>query len=104
MIDNFREQLNKLNEPQLKGKMLSDNEFERLKIDLFKNNTVYKAASNKQIEFFNDLTTGDEIKLQTFMEKLEDGYVFTSAGIKNLLEGDFYSWYSDGKQLNNRIY
>ena len=38
------------------------------------------------------------------MSNLEDGYVFSSGGIKNLLEGDFYSWYADDNQWNKEIF
>lgn len=63
-----------------------------------------KLAFNDDIKFFSDLSIVDKIQLQGFTEKLEDGYVFTSGGIKNLLEGDFYSWYSDKNQWNDTIY
>lgn len=59
---------------------------------------------NEEIMFFSDLSMVHSTQLQKFMEKLEDGYVFSSGGIKNLLEGDFYSWYSDKNQWNKDIY
>lgn len=34
---------------------------------------------------------------------MEDGYVFSVSGIRNLLEGDFFSWYSDFYQWNDEI-
>ena len=58
---------------------------------------------NEEIKFFSDLTQIDSQKLNEFMRKLEDGYVFSSGGIRNLLEGDFYSWYSDKNQWTEDI-
>ncbi len=58
---------------------------------------------NEDIKFFSDLSIINSKKLNNFMEKLEDGYVFASGGIKNLLEGDFYSWYADKNQWSEEI-
>lgn len=43
---------------------------------------------------YSDLTKITASDLQDFLEKLEDGYVYRSNKIINLLEGDFFSWYS----------
>lgn len=61
---------------------------------------ISNIAFNEEIMFFSDLSIVDSHKLQEFMEQLEDGYIFANGGIKNLLEGDFYSWYSDKNQWN----
>lgn len=63
-----------------------------------------KLAYNDDIMYFSDLSIVDSQMLQEFMIKLEDGYVFSTGGIKNLLEGDFFSWYSDLNQWNNQMY
>ncbi|MCT8621631.1 SAM-dependent methyltransferase, partial [Glaesserella parasuis] len=65
---------------------------------------IQTLSFSEDVKFFSDLSVIDSIKLQRFMEKLEDGYVFSSGGIRNLLEGDFYSWYSDKNQWNQKIY
>lgn len=65
---------------------------------------ITKLSYNKDIQIFSDLSIVTEEQLQEFMEKLEDGYVFSSGGVRNLLEGDFYSWYSDHNQWNSEIY
>ncbi|WP_187765030.1 Eco57I restriction-modification methylase domain-containing protein [Glaesserella parasuis] len=65
---------------------------------------IQTLSFSEDVKFFSDLSIIDSIKLQRFMEKLEDGYVFSSGGIRNLLEGDFYSWYSDKNQWNSKIY
>ena len=47
---------------------------------------------------YSDLTKITPSDLQKFLESLEDGYVYTSSNIINLLEGDFFSWYSTHEQ------
>jgi methylase of polypeptide subunit release factors len=44
-----------------------------------------------------------EANLRIFCEALEDGEIFRNIGIVNLLEGDFFSWYSSPTQWNNDI-
>jgi len=59
---------------------------------------ISKLAYNDDIMYFSDLSEITPDDLQRFIEKLEDGYVFSAGGIRNLLEGDFFSWYSDINQ------
>lgn len=47
---------------------------------------------------YSDLTKVTASELQGFLENLEDGYVYRSSYIINLLEGDFFSWYSTKEQ------
>jgi len=47
-----------------------------------------------------DLTNVSSIDLQNFLEQVENGYVYRCSNIINLLEGDFFSWYTDEKQWN----
>jgi len=58
---------------------------------------VTKIEFNKDIEYFSDLSNIDSDTLRKFIEYIEDGYVFQTGGIRNLLEGDFFSWYCDAK-------
>jgi hypothetical protein len=41
--------------------------------------------------------------LRIFCAKLENGDIFRSRGILNLLEGDFFSWYADRSQWNDAV-
>jgi hypothetical protein len=52
---------------------------------------------------WNDLLIAESEPLRVFCEELEDGAIFRKLGILNLLEGDFFSWYADNKQWNEKI-
>lgn len=52
---------------------------------------------------YKSLTTATPDVLRSFCANLEDGELFRQIGIINLLEGDFFSWYSDGRQWNDKI-
>ena len=52
---------------------------------------------------FESLATTDESALRQQLVALEDGAVFRRYGITNLLEGDFFSWYSSTEQWNAEI-
>jgi len=54
---------------------------------------VTKIEFNQNIEYFSDLSAIDSKTLREFIQYIEDGYVFQTGGIRNLLEGDFFSWY-----------
>ena len=54
---------------------------------------VTKIEFNKNIEYFSDLSKIDLDTLRQLIQYIEDGYVFQTGGIRNLLEGDFFSWY-----------
>jgi hypothetical protein len=47
---------------------------------------------------FKSLAGSTASALRMFCSRLEDGEVFRDLGILNLLEGDFFSWYSDPQQ------
>lgn len=64
---------------------------------------ISKLAYNDDIMYFSDLSEVTSTDLQKFIAKLEDGYVFSAGGIRNLLEGDFFSWYSDINQWDDDI-
>ncbi len=53
---------------------------------------------------YSDLTKVSALELQEFLEKLEDGYVYKSSNIINLLEGDFFSWYSTKEQWDEKLW
>ncbi len=55
------------------------------------------------IQNFKALLNADSTVLRSFCANLEDGEVFRQLGILNLLEGDFFSWYSDGNQWNDDL-
>ncbi len=59
--------------------------------------------NDSNLKYFSDLTKVDSRTLQQFAERLEDGYVFSTGGIRNLLEGDFFSWYADEYQWNKEL-
>lgn len=52
---------------------------------------------------FNALAGAESDALRVACESLEDGEVFRSLGIGNLLEGDFFSWYADDAQWTDEI-
>lgn len=62
-----------------------------------------KIRYSEELRYFSDLSKVDDSTLQVFTEQLEDGYIFNTGGIRNLLEGDFFSWYSDNKQWDLEI-
>jgi len=64
---------------------------------------VTKIEFNKNIEYFSDLSDIDSDTLRQFIEYIEDGYVFQTGGIRNLLEGDFFSWYCDQEIWSNEL-
>ncbi len=52
---------------------------------------------------YKDLLRADSESLCIACEQLEDGEMFRQLGIINLLEGDFFSWYSAAEQWNENI-
>lgn len=52
---------------------------------------------------FKSLASADSDSLRVFCADLEDGAIFRSLGILNLLEGDFFSWYSDEQQWDSLL-
>ena len=62
-------------------------------VKLIATKVITKIEFNKDIEYFSDLSNIDNSTLRQFIEYIEDGYVFQTGGVRNLLEGDFFSWY-----------
>lgn len=60
--------------------------------------TRLSTTDEGDIVYFSDLTKVDSEQLRCFMENLEDGYSYAIGGIRNLLEGDFFSWYTSEDQ------
>lgn len=52
---------------------------------------------------FENLAQADYVALRQQLVSLEDGAIFRSYGITNLLEGDFFSWYSTAEQWDLNI-
>jgi hypothetical protein len=64
--------------------------------------TKISGSSQDEVVYFSDLTQIDSNKLREFMGNLEEGYTFSIGGIRNLLEGDFFSWYADENQWTEK--
>jgi len=64
---------------------------------------VSKIQFNRSLIAFNDLASSDSGSLRIQMHELEEGALFRNIGIGNLLEGDFFSWYSSEDQWNKPI-
>lgn len=52
---------------------------------------------------FESLASADSEALRLHLVDLEDGAIFRNYGITNLLEGDFFSWYSTNEQWSSDI-
>lgn len=57
----------------------------------------------RKLEDYECLLDADSKALRAFCASLEDGGLFRSLGILNLLEGDFFSWYADRGQWSRDI-
>lgn len=55
---------------------------------------ISRLGFKKNLVEFNKLATMEHKSLRLQMNSLEEGALFRSMGIGNLLEGDFFSWYS----------
>jgi hypothetical protein len=53
---------------------------------------------------FADLLTLNKKDLQKKIENIENGDIFRDIGFSNLLEGDFFSWYSNEDNWDDEIY
>lgn len=65
---------------------------------------VDKLEYNDATKNYYDLSNITSSEMQVFFEKMEDGYSYKSNNITNFLEGDFFSWYSDKEQWNNKFW
>lgn len=55
------------------------------------------------LQDYKSLTKASSDVMRVFCATLEDGELFRQIGILNLLEGDFFSWYADDNQWNEKI-
>lgn len=67
-------------------------------------NVLDTVISNSGKISYYDLCQYPSRKLQEFMEYMEDGYTYRNNTVTNLLEGDYFSWYSDQQQWNDEIW
>jgi len=67
----------------------------------------YKVVSDTMfgtsLQDYKSLLSSDDDTIQAFCANLEEGDLFRQVGILNLLEGDFFSWYSDRDQWNPEV-
>lgn len=59
---------------------------------------------NSETNDYHDLLNLNSSQMQYFFKKIEDGYSYNSMGIRNFLEGDFFSWYADANQWSDDFY
>ncbi len=57
----------------------------------------------KVLTAYHSLLRANSSSLRAGLARLEDGEIFRDMGILNLLEGDFFSWYSDRQQWTDDI-
>lgn len=67
-------------------------------------NVLDTVDSNTGKISYYDLSNFTSKQLQEFMEYMEDGYTYRNNSVTNLLEGDYFSWYSDRQQWNDDIW
>ena len=65
---------------------------------------VDKLNFNAETHEYHDLSNLTFEKTRTFFQNMEDGYSYTSMGIRNFLEGDFFSWYADSSQWSEQFW
>lgn len=65
---------------------------------------VDKLNFNEETHEYHDLTSLTFDKTQKFFQNMEDGYSYNSMGIRNFLEGDFFSWYADYNQFSEEFW
>lgn len=65
---------------------------------------VDKLNFNTETHDYHDLSNLTFEKTRKFFQNMEDGYSYTSMGIRNFLEGDFFSWYADSNQWSEEFW
>lgn len=65
---------------------------------------VDKLNFNTETHEYHDLSNLSFEKTRKFFQNMEDGYSYTSMGIRNFLEGDFFSWYADSNQWSGQFW
>lgn len=64
---------------------------------------IDKLNFNQETSHYHDLSKLDKDKLFRFFQKMEDGYAYASLGVRNFLEGDFFSWYVNPTEWNRKF-
>lgn len=59
---------------------------------------------DKEVVFFENLVICSSDKLRRLLCNIEDGYNVSLMNVKNLVEGDFFTWYCYENQWNKEIY
>ena len=72
-----------------------------VKVIAFK--VISKIRFKKHLIDFNALSEAGSEALRYQMNSLEEGAIFRTLGIGNLLEGNFFAWYCSSNQWNNEI-
>lgn len=67
-------------------------------------NVVHGIRKTTQYSTFGELSSASRVTSQRFLKSIENGDVFRNRGIENLLEGDFFSWYSYEDQFSLPVY
>jgi hypothetical protein len=65
---------------------------------------VLAQITNFDDNIFDNIQQSSSIDVKRFFQQLEDGLTYRNNGIRNLLEGDFFSWYCDDSQWNTDIF
>ncbi len=74
-----------------------------LVIKLMAYRVVAELGLKKKMYSWNDLGEASNPVLRSYCADIEDGEVFRKLGILNLLEGDFFSWYTDKAQWTSEM-
>ena len=72
-------------------------------VKVFALKILSKIGLSKEVTHFSDLLAQSPNQLKKIFELIEDGYIFQTSNVYNLLEGDFYSWYVSDKQWTTKI-
>jgi hypothetical protein len=72
-----------------------------VKIIAFK--VLSRVYFDKELISFETLALADDNALKVKMQALEDGEIFRDLGLLNLLEGDFFAWYSLDEQWDSEM-
>lgn len=72
-------------------------------VKIFALKILSKINLNNNVEYFEELTDRSLNQLRDDFESFENGYVFKTNQVNNLLEQDFFSWYSSKNIWNSAI-
>jgi hypothetical protein len=65
---------------------------------------VLAQITNFDDNIFDNIQQSNSNDFKRFFQQLEDGLTYKNNGIRNLLEGDFFSWYCDDNQWSTDIF